>query len=77
MGADARRGLVREECLLTVHTHYGESSKNLEGVLGRDRVQQCRLLTPEIVLLRKKYFFKFAIEKANCVIVDKVNYLML
>ena len=38
MGADARRGTVREERLLTVYTHYGESSGSLEVDRGRDRV---------------------------------------
>ena len=46
MGGDARWGPVREECLLTVYTHYGEFSDNLEGDSGgRDRIRQCHLLT--------------------------------
>ena len=59
MGADSRRGPVREEYLLTVHML-------LEGDRGRDRVQRSHLLTsfqesPHHNLFfqgKKKIFFK-------------------
>ena len=83
MGEDARRGPISEEHLLTVHTLHGESSESLEGDRGRDRVQQCHLLTSfqegphQKIVLSKIFSQSSASKMANCRIVDIVNYLML
>ena len=52
--------------------------EGLEGDHGRDRVQQCRLLTSfQEDILSRNFFQNSASKMANCVIVDIVNYLML